>query len=468
MSIFKRMKQNFPKDWPNRLILASILILALVGAFFANRLVRRLVAATTAFTLPGDPVTAPGESSSEDDETLPSDDPGLEASLPNPDPWDGISRVNLLVMGLDLREDETVADAPRSDTMILLSMDPLNNTASILAIPRDMWVAIPGFGYYKINSAYHFGELYDLPGGGPELATRTVEEFLGVPIDYYAQVDFQAFVDFIDHINGIKVTFDEPYTIDPRGPGNTQTIEPGTYALDGELTLALVRDRKTEMDDFDRSNRQMQVIMLIRDRILEFNQLPTLVMNAPAIYEDLSQGIRTNMSLNQIIQFAWSAMDIPRENITMMSIGPEYVTIEKSPTNLDILRPIPDKIRLLRDQLFSTGGILGPAAEGDLPTLVAEEGASIRILNGSYQAGLEDTTAAWLQEQGFNVVETGSTDGTTVSSVLVQGAVPYGLDWLVDAFGMTVGRIEHGFVPGATADLVLILGDDWAANNPMP
>jgi hypothetical protein len=118
--------------------------------------------------------------------------------------------------------------------------------------------------------------------------------------------------------------------------------------------------------------------------------------------------------------------------------------------------------------LFSTGGILGPAAEGDLPTLVAEEGASIRILNGSYQAGLEDTTAAWLQEQGFNVVETGSTDGTTVSSVLVQGAVPYGLDWLVDAFGMTVGRIEHGFVPGATADLVLILGDDWAANNPMP
>ncbi len=93
----------------------------------------------------------------------------------------------------------------------------------------------PGFGYYKINSAYHFGELYDLPGGGPELASRTVEEFLGVPIDYYAQVDFQAFVDFVDHINGIKVTFDEPYTIDPRGPGNTVTLEPGTYVLDGDM-----------------------------------------------------------------------------------------------------------------------------------------------------------------------------------------------------------------------------------------
>ena len=188
--------------------------------------------------------------------------------------------MNLLVMGLDLREDETVTDAPRSDTMILLSMDPLNNTVSILAIPRDMWVSIPGFGYYKINSAYHFGELYDLPGGGPELATRTVEEFLGVPIDFYAQVDFQAFVDFVDHINGIKVTFDEPYTVDRRGPGNTVTLEPGTYVLDGEYALAMARDRKSELDDFDRSNRQMQVIMLIRDRILEFNQLPTLVMNA--------------------------------------------------------------------------------------------------------------------------------------------------------------------------------------------
>ena len=468
MSFFKRFKENFPKDWTSRLILTGLLIVAFVGAFFGYRLVRRLVAGTTAFTLPGDPVTRSDDNLPEAGDPAAADDAASEASLPNPDPWDGTSRVNLLVMGLDLREDETVTDAPRSDTMILLSMDPLNNTVSILAIPRDMWVSIPGFGYYKINSAYHFGELYDLPGGGPELATRTVEEFLGVPIDFYAQVDFQAFVDFVDHINGIKVTFDEPYTVDRRGPGNTVTLEPGTYVLDGEYALAMARDRKSELDDFDRSNRQMQVIMLIRDRILEFNQLPTLVMNAPAIYEDLSQGVRTNMGLNQIIQLAWKAMDIPRENITTAVIGPEYVTIEKSPDNLDILRPIPDKIRLLRDQLFGTGGILGPAAEGDLLSLVAAEQPTVRILNGTYQGGLEETTAAWLREQGFNVVEVGSTSATTVSSVILQGTTSYGLKWLVDAFGLTVGRIEVDYTPGATADLILTLGDDWAANNPMP
>ena len=468
MSFFERLKQNFPKDWISRLILTSLLVLSFAGAFLGYRMIRRLVAGTTAFTLPGDPVTSSDGDPSENDGSTSTEESTSGVTLPNPDPWDGTSRVNLLMMGLDLREDETVADAPRSDTMILFSMDPLNNTASILAIPRDMWVAIPGFGYYKINSAFHFGELYDLPGGGPELATRTVEEFLGVPIDFYAQVDFQAFVDFIDHIDGIKVTFDEPYTIDPRGPGNTVTLEAGTHVLDGEYALAMARDRKSELDDFDRSNRQMQVIMLIRDRILEFNQLPTLVMNAPAIYEDLSTGIRTNMSLNQIIQLAWKAMDIPRENFQMRVIGPESVTLEKSPDGLDILRPIPDKVRLLRDELFSTGGLLSPAAEGDLLSLVTAEQPTIRVLNGSYQAGLGETTAAWLQEQGFDVVEVGSAAATTVSSVTIQGAASYGLQWLVDTFGMTAGRIHHSYTPGATADLILTLGDDWASNNPLP
>ncbi len=469
MSFFSKLKQTFPRDWPTRIFLIVLLALGVVGAFYSYRLVGRLVAGTTAFSLPGDPVLAdeaeqtpvPG------DESAPTSAP--QASLPDPDPWDGTSRVNILIMGLDLRDDEAEDAAPRSDTMILLSMDPLNNTAAAIAIPRDMWVAIPGFGYYKINTAFRFGELYNLPGGGPELATRTVEEFLGVPIDFYAQIDFQAFVDFIDHINGIKITFDKPYTIDRRGKWNTVTLEPGTYVLDGEYTLAYARDRHSEGDDFDRSSRQMDVILKIRDRILEFNQLPTLVMNAPAIYQDLSTGIRTNMSLDQIIQLAWRAIDIPRENIRMVVIGPEYITIEKSPEGLDILRPIPDKIRLLRDEVFDTGGLLGPVSEGDLLSLVSQENARISVLNGSYQPGLAESTAAWLREQGFNVVEEGNApDVTTVSEVTIQGPAPYALKWLVETFGMTAGRITNAFTPGAAVDLVLVLGDDWAANNPIP
>jgi polyisoprenyl-teichoic acid--peptidoglycan teichoic acid transferase len=469
MSLFGKLKHNFPKDWPTRIFLILLLALAVVGAVYSYRLVSRLVASTTAFSLPGDPLLL-----SEGQQTVV---PGAEststsapqAALPDPDPWDGASRVNVLIMGLDLRDDEAEDAAPRSDTMILLSMDPLNNTAAAIAIPRDMWVAVPGFGYYKINTAFRFGELYNLPGGGPELATRTVEEFLGVPIDFYAQIDFQAFVDFIDHINGIKITFDEPYTIDRRGKWNTVTLEPGTYVLDGEYTLAYARDRHSEGDDFDRSSRQMDVILKIRDRILEFDQLPTLVMNAPAIYQDLSTGIRTNMSLDQIIQLAWRAIDIPRENLQMVVIGPEYVTIETSPDGLDILRPIPDKIRLLRDEIFDIGGLLGPESEGDLLSLVAQENARISVLNGSYQPGLAEKTADWLREQGFIVVEEGNTpNATTVSEVIIQGSTPYALKWLVATFGMTAGRITNAFSSEATVDVVLVLGDDWASNSPIP
>ena len=468
MRFVESIKKNFPKDWPTRIILAVILVGSLVGAYFANQLVSRLLAGTTAFTLPGDPVVSEPESTAEPGaEALPTSGPVIE--LPDPDPWDGTSRVNILIMGLDLRDEESVDAAPRSDTMILLTMDPLNNTAAAIAIPRDMWVAIPGFDYYKINTAYRFGELYDLPGGGPALAVQTVEEFLGVTIDFYAQVDFQAFVDFIDHINGIKITFDEPYKIDRRGKWNTEVLEPGTYVLDGEYTLAYARDRHSEGDDFDRSARQLDVIMKIRDRILEFDQLPSLVMNAPAIYEDLSTGIRTNMSLNQIIQLAWKAMDIPFENIQMVVIGPQYISIGTSPDGLDIIIPIPDKIRLLRDEVFGTGGLIAPAAEGDLAQRLVLEAPTITVLNGSYQVGLEETTAEWLRQQGFVVQEVGVGPTTAVTKVTLQGPAPYGLSWIAETFGITAGQREYDFTNDRSQpDLILILGDDWAYSNPMP
>lgn len=471
MSFFQRISNKFPRDWFTRIFLILLILGSVVGAFFAYRLVRRLVSITTAFSLPGDPVV---EVEEEEDEEVEKDENGdktpetPQADLPDPDPWDGTSRVNLLVMGLDLRDVENEDAAPRSDTMILLSMDPLKNTAAAIAIPRDMWVAVPGFDYNKINTAFRYGEIYNLPGGGPELASRTVEEFLGVPVHFYMQIDFQAFVDFIDHIKGLRMTFDEPYTIDRRGKWNTVTLEPGTYALDGEYVLAYARDRKSEGDDFDRSSRQMEVIMLIRERILEFDMLPTLVLNSPAIYEDLSTGIRTNMSLNQLIQLAWKAREIPRTNIEMVVIGPEHITFAKAPDGQEILRPIPDKIRLLRDEVLSSGGVLSPAANGDLPGKVAEEGARVMVLNASYQPDLGERTAAWLRDQGLNVVGVGSANATSVSSLDLQGTAPYALRWLMENFGMTTGHLDHEFLPNSEVDIVLVLGDDWAASNQMP
>jgi len=474
MSFIQRLKEKTSLGWIGWIILVLLIGLSVAGAFLANKYVRRMVATNETFSLPGDPVIVESadeedqEEEAEEGEGDPDETPSApEANLPDPDPWDGTSRVNVLVMGLDLRDEEAGKEAPRSDTMILLSMDPLNNTAAVIAIPRDMWVAVPGFGNYKINTAFRFGELYNIPGGGPELASRTVEEFLGVPVHYYVQVDFQAFVDFIDHIKGIKVTFDEPYTIDRRGKWNTVTLEPGTYVLDGEYALAYARDRKSEGDDFDRSSRQLEVILLIRQRILKFDMLPTLVLNAPAIYEDLSSGINTNMSLSQVIQLAWKATDIRLWDIDMVVIGPEHISFGKSSDGLEILIPIPDKIRLLRDEVFGSKGVLAPTETEVFLALVQEENARITLLNASYQPDLAERTAAWLSAQGLNVTGTGSSPSTTISTVDLQGTTPHALSWLVETFGMTTGHIDYRYAPDAEADIVLILGDDWANNNPM-
>ena len=134
-------------------------------------------------------------------------------------PWDGAGRVTILMLGLDYRDWASDEGPSRSDTMILLTLDPLNQTAGMLSIPRDMWVAIPGFKHGKINTAYYLGDAYKLPGGGPGLAVQTVEQFLGIPINYYAQVDFGAFVRFIDEIGGVKIDVPAAITVDLLGSG---------------------------------------------------------------------------------------------------------------------------------------------------------------------------------------------------------------------------------------------------------
>ncbi|MEA3326640.1 MAG: LCP family protein [Chloroflexota bacterium] len=471
MKLIDKSKENFPKDRFTQIVLALMVILALVGAFVGYRYARKFVSTNETFSLPGDPVVENDDeldSNGDEDNTNTAKPTEIAAAdLPTPEPWDGVSRINLLVMGLDYRDWEA-GETPRTDTMIVLTLDPLNNTAGMISIPRDLWVTIPGFESGKINTAYYLGEVYNLPGGGPGLAASTVEELLGVPIHYYAQIDFQAFVDFIDHIEGVRLTFDEPMVLDRLGKWNTVTIEPGVITLPGEYALAYVRARKTEGGDFDRAERQQKLIMAIRDRILEFDMMPKLVAKAPEIYNDLAAGIRTNMNLNEAIKLGWSVLAVDRDEISQVVISNEYVSLGKSPDGLDILMPVPDKVRLLRDEIFADGAALGPVAEGDLLELVAEEGARFSVRNGSSQSDLAIRTAAWFREQGINVVEEVNTDYNLITRVYIYSGTPYALNWLSETMGITSNNIIKDDDAGGEIDIIVVLGDDWAAQNPMP
>jgi LCP family protein required for cell wall assembly len=288
-----------------------------------------------------------------------------------PPAWDGASRVTILIIGLDYRDWVANEGPPRSDSLILLTVDPVAKTAGILSIPRDMWVNIPGFGYSRINTAYSLGEGSKLPGGGPELARKTVEQFIGVPIQYYAQIDFNVFVEFINLIGGIDVDNQEDLRLDPVGTGKDKIILTccGMRHLNGKTALAYSRYRKGEGGDVARAERQQKVILGIRDKILDPQNFPVLLGQASQFYEQFSAGIRTNLPFETALQLGVLAREIPVENIkrgvidyTMVSLD----TVVLGGQNASIVKPLRDKIRVLRDEIFTSGGPTSPlAGQGD-------------------------------------------------------------------------------------------------------
>jgi LCP family protein required for cell wall assembly len=390
---------------------------------------------------------------------------------PSLNPWDGAGRVTVLMLGLDYRDWSANEEASRSDTMILFTLDPQTKTAGILSIPRDLWVSIPGFQHGKINTAYYLGDAYKLPGGGPALAVKTVEQFLGVPINYYAQVDFGAFVRFIDEIGGVIIDVPQPITIDllGTGPKTKKKLQPGRQLLPGEWALAYARARYTEGGDFDRAARQQQVIMGIRDRILRFEMLPTLISKAPALYNELSTGIRTNLSLDEVLKLALLAQSVPQESIQQGIINKDNVFFGFSPDGLSILIPIPDDIHLLRDKIFATSGSLSPMTPGNDQERMKTEAAKLAVYNSSSIPGLETRTADYLRSQGANVVQANSSgQAQAYTTIIDHTGNPYILKYLVDLLKIAPANIKIEFDPNSPVDVEVYLGDDWGRNNSLP
>jgi LCP family protein required for cell wall assembly len=250
--------------------------------------------------------------------------------------WDGGSRINILFVGLR-GGDPSEGDCPFcTDTLILLTVDPVAKTAGMLSIPRDMWVNIPGFGYSRINTAWTLGRGSRLPGGGPALAMKTVSHFIGVPVEYYVQVDFDTFVDIIDLIGGVDVYNDETIVLDPmshgRDYGKVKITCCGMRHLNGTVALAYARCRHIEQGckdgDIGRAKRQQKVIFGIRAKVMNPESFPRLLAQAPKLYGTFSEGIHTNMSLDDAIKLAVMVNDIPANRIkngvidtSMMAFG---------------------------------------------------------------------------------------------------------------------------------------------------
>ncbi len=450
----------------------AFVVVASITAWMAFRMVRDAVVSLAA-SLPELKLQAPEEGPALWDEIQPFDvnAPLQGENAPPPQPWDGVSRVTVLLLGVDHRDWNPDDGPPRTDTIILATIDPQSETAGVLSIPRDLWVEIPGFGYSKINQAYFLGEANRLPEGGAGLALDTVEALLDISIPYYVVLDFNAFVSLIDEIGGVEVDIPETIELDPLGDHNTTTLKPGVQTLSGELALAYARARNTPGSDFDRIQRQQQIIFAVRDQVFRLDMIPTLIQRAPALYEKVAQGVKTNLSLQQVAQLAWLSIQIPEENIQRKSVRPEHVYSTISFQGWSILQPIYEEIYALRDAVFNSQ----PAA---VPTVVAgmsleqravEEKALIEVLNGTFYTGLASRTADFLRGKNLQVGEIGNADHIYAATTIIDyTGKPYTLSFLAEVLNVPQNKIYHRYDPDKEADIVVLLGEDWAANNEMP
>jgi hypothetical protein len=247
-------------------------------------------------------------------------------------------------------------------------------------------------------------------------------------------------------------------------------LQPGLQTLDGAVALAYARNRDTIGGDFDRSQRQQQVILAIQSRIVDLDLLPQLVRRAPEIYNQISNGVNTNLTLDQIVRLGWESVRVPREAIRQGAIGPDQVTISISPDGLDILLPDTDLIRQLRDELFTASGPVQPVVSAsELKDLVNDEAASISVLNATYTIGLAAETTEFLTSNGITIAETGNAQEIVAQTAIIDySGKPNTTQYLLQVMQIDGSHVYSRYDPNSHVDVVILLGEDWAQNNPMP
>ena len=186
------------------------------------------------------------------------------------------SPINILVIGIDQRGNKK----GRSNTIAVYHLDPADNRNSVLAVPRDTYLQIPGRKMDKINHAYAFG--------GIDLSRQTLEDFLGIKIDYYLITNFSGFVGIIDRLGGITVFVEK----DIRGAD----IRKGMQKLDGRKALEYVRDRQDPTGDIARVERQQHFMKALMTQIAAYTPKWKLALELP----EFARNINTNMTLTEI------------------------------------------------------------------------------------------------------------------------------------------------------------------------
>ena len=351
-------------------------------------------------------------------------------------------KINLLVLGIDHIEG---AQARRSDTMMLASIDTAENKASLISIPRDLFLKYPDGRFRRVNAAYAID--------GADLAKDMVSNFLGLPINFYLVVDYEGFKEIVDLMGGVKLTVEErlQYT-DEAGDLNID-IEPGSQTLSGEEAMGYVRYRGNQ-SDLQRINRQQKFLRALLQggvNLEGWSQIKNII-NTGRKYA------KTNLSLMDMYDLGRTLKGLETGDFDM-------VTLSGKPARVD------NKAVLL-PRIVETRKVVAQEVHG--VDMASNADANVYILNGEGANYLARKTADRLTALGFSVTGTDNADrfdyeksylvtlndqGDKMADRLA-GELDFDLEVVEsENFGETMTSLEGaGVNPPAATNLLLIMG----------
>lgn len=376
---------------------------------------------------------------------------------------EGDGRINVLILGMG---GPGHPGGLLADTIMVLSVDPVNVKSAFLTVPRDLAVDYPKplTGGGKINNVHAYGEEQKakVPGGGSTLMKQTIAEVLDLPIHYFVRVDFKAFEKLVETVGGVRVNVEKPI-YDPLYPApNMIDFEPfsiaaGLQSLDGKTALKYARSRETT-SDFDRSRRQVQLMLALKDKVLKLNILanPRKVSEIATI---LGNHLRTDLSIKEFERFFEIVSKIEDKPIVkvldtsngspLTSTAGEngaYLVVPKSGDFKEVQR--------IAHEIFSD------------PYLALEQ-ARVEIRNSSGSDELAQEVERLLKSYGYQIARVSSTKAIVDETLIYdfsRGTKSYTVDFLKKRLVAEVVQEPDKTIKRTTnADLVVILGSDYGA-----
>ncbi len=304
--------------------------------------------------------------------------------------------VNIMIIGSDKRGGQPDIGA-RSDTLMVVRLDPQTGSISMLSVPRDLLVTIPGYGPNKINAAYSFG--------GARLSLQVVKKLLGIPINDFIDMDFDGFVGVVNKLGGAYLMIDHRYYNNTAVTDYASIdIEPGYQRLDGADTLSWVRFRHDQNGDFTRIVRQ-QIFLREMKRELAGSARLSSLPRFLSVMSILSHNVTSDISsLGKLYSLLTLALQLNTTHIYQTHIDGSTPMIG----GISYVAATPQQVRVAVHQFLhpkqapsKLSAAATPVVASSTPQLPAAK-VAVTVLNGSGQAGVATAVAAQLQARGYH------------------------------------------------------------------